>query len=240
MSRYLREYDEDIILRVIVAFLCEGKSHREIQRDILGVPAPARGGGFIAMDILHHYDIHGDKKGVLRHCNIDGELLMSSSKYEEALKKVSEYLKFRETAARKIARREFTVDTGNTEISGRTKLRVNQSVLREYVLDIYGYRCALCNIDKPDLLFCSHIKPWAVDSDNRLNPSNAICLCALHDRLFDRGYFSLDRNYKIIFGRKADSEIRSLFEGKEFRPPYQDPPDPEFLDYHYREYCMKS
>ena len=68
LSRYLNDFDEEVILKVIMSYLYEGKSHRQIQREILGLPAPERGGGFIAMDILHHYEIYGDKKEVV--CDI--------------------------------------------------------------------------------------------------------------------------------------------------------------------------
>lgn len=50
-----KDFDTDVELDVLKAFLVEGKSHREIQRDILGFLAPARGGGFVTMNILQKY-----------------------------------------------------------------------------------------------------------------------------------------------------------------------------------------
>ena len=44
----------------------------------------------------------------------------------------------------------------------------------------------------------SHIKPWAEDKSNRLNPHNGICLNSIHDRAFDRGLITIDKGYKII------------------------------------------
>lgn len=237
MSRYINLYDEDIILRVVIAFLYEGKSHRQIQREVLGLPAPARGGGFIVMDILHHFGIDGSKKGILSHQNINEEISNSSGTYCEVLKKVMEYHQMESEVKRNLEERIFKADITTTEINTITKNRINQSALRNFVLSNYNNRCALCEIDKPDLLVCSHIKPWAIDSENRLNPSNAICLCVLHDKLFDRGYFSLDRYYRIIFGSRADQSIRKLFEGLNFRVPANYPPDFEFLNYHFNEIC---
>jgi len=51
---------------VMRAYLCDGQSHRAIQRDILGVEAPARGGGFLTMEILHKFGIRGQHKWALR------------------------------------------------------------------------------------------------------------------------------------------------------------------------------
>jgi hypothetical protein len=74
MSRYINTFDEDTIIKVLFAYMKHSMSHRDIQREILGLPAPARGGGFIAMDILHYFDIFGDKKCILNKRNLSDEL----------------------------------------------------------------------------------------------------------------------------------------------------------------------
>lgn len=236
MSRYLKNFDEDVILKVLISYLYEGKSHRRIQREILGLPAPARGGGFIAMDILHYYEIYEDKKGILKNKDISELINKSSGPFNEALIKINEYKETEKQARENIKKRTFKVNN-KTQITVLTKNRINQSVLREFVLDVYNNECALCNINKHDLLVCSHIKPWNIDEENRLNPSNAICFCALHDKLFDKGYFSLDKDYKIIFGSKADSQIKRLMEGLTFKVPLHHKPDVKLLEYHYNELC---
>lgn len=58
-------FNEIVRFQVIEAYLYDAKSHRRIQEDILKMPAPARGGGFITMQVLHEYGIGGDKKGYL-------------------------------------------------------------------------------------------------------------------------------------------------------------------------------
>jgi len=237
LSRYLNDFDEEVILKVIMSYLYEGKSHRQIQREILGLPAPERGGGFIAMDILHHYEIYGDKKGLLQDKDIFDVLNDSSGTFYEALRKIIEYKQTEEHVRDNISKNIFRVNSENTEITAKTKNRINQSVLREFVLNLYNNECALCEINKPDLLVCSHIKPWKVDEENRLNPRNAICFCVLHDKLFDKGYFSLDKDYKIIFGPKADSQIKRLLEGLNFKVPLSYKPDISFLEFHYNEIC---
>lgn len=237
MSRNISNFSEEKILKVLIAYLYDGKSHREIQREILNIPAPASGGGFITMGILHHYDIKGDKKGVLSVQDINNEINRNHGNYLKALKVVKAYKDAELRAKEALQTKTFDIDTSNTEIMGITKVRINQSVLRDYVLENYENKCSLCNISKRDLLVCSHIKPWSVDEKNRLNPSNAICFCALHDKLFDRGYFSLNDNYHIIFGKKADLSISMLFDRLNFRRPVKDMPNIEFLKYHFEEIC---
>ena len=43
--------------KVLRAFLVDGNSCRDIERKILGLDAPVRGGGFAAMNIVHKYGI---------------------------------------------------------------------------------------------------------------------------------------------------------------------------------------
>ncbi|KMT22311.1 HNH endonuclease [Clostridium cylindrosporum] len=236
MARYLDRFTEEEVLKVVKAYLVDGLSHRKIQFEILGLPSPARGGGFVTMDILHHFNINGDKKGILAKEDINDLIKNSTGNYLEILKKIKDYFK-EENEAEKVIRGLNTYGTVDTEITVETKQRVGQDKLRNYILDIYEHKCALCDIDKDDLLICSHIIPWRVDEQNRLNPKNAICLCAQHDKLFDKGYFSLDENYKIIFGMKADDIIINLLKDANFREPLQDSPDKELLKIHFRLYC---
>ena len=65
-----------------------------------------------------------------------------------------------------------------------SKVRVNQSFFRTAVLSAYNNQCAITRIANVELLNASHIIPWRVDTTNRLNPRNGICLNALHDRAF--------------------------------------------------------
>ena len=88
------EYDNGLVenlndipqeVKVIYAYLKESFSHRKIQREILNKEAPAHGGGFLAMDILHKYEIEGDKKGILNRVPFNEEFKISQGKYREAL-----------------------------------------------------------------------------------------------------------------------------------------------------------
>lgn len=232
----MNDFTEEEILKVVRAYLVDGLSHRKIQSQILGLPAPVNGGGYIAMDILHYFEIDGNKKGILSRESIDSLIKNSSGNYHSILIKIKSYIE-EENKAKKIIKSLKFDKTFKTEIELATKQRVGQDKLREYILDIYEHKCALCDIDKDDLLICSHIVPWKVDEQNRLNPQNAICLCAQHDKLFDKGYFSLDDNYNIIFGAKCDDKIINILKGAHFREPLENSPDKKLLKIHYNSYC---
>ena len=232
------KFENYIIAKIIKAYLIEGKSHRHIQKEILNLPAPARGGGFVAMEILHHFNIDGDKKGLLSR-NSAHELNSNNDlNFKKALRMLEELNLVEEEAEdyfikdQKINRNE-----NPTESQSMIKVRVYQNKLRKIVLDNYNSTCAICEIDKADLLVCSHIKPWMDDKAERLNPKNAICFCALHDRMFDKGYFSLDSEYRIIYGPKSDEQITKLFTDLKFKTPKISEPGISFLEYHYKEIC---
>ena len=69
------------------------------------------------------------------------------------------------------------------------KVRVNQNFFRKTVLAAYSFKCCITGLDVPELLNASHIIPWSKDEANRMNPRNGLCLNAIHDRAFDRGFF---------------------------------------------------
>ena len=236
MSRYLNYFLEETIIKVLRAYLIDGDSHRSIQKNILGLPAPTRGGGFIVMDILHHFDIKGEQKGVLSNQDnyeTDSEMLSL------AIKKIKEFNKLEEIAKNAIESNsitEFEI-AAITEVDAKTKQRIGQSALRKVVLNNYSNRCALCDIHHNDLLICSNIVPWTIDEANRLNPSNAISLCSLHDSLFDKGYFSLDDNFNILLSAKSDTVISGLLKDCNFAHPDKQNPGTNFLKYHREEIC---
>jgi putative restriction endonuclease len=112
-----------------------------------------------------------------------------------------------------------------TDLKGETKMRavktrVNQNVFRQIVLANYGNKCAITGIDVPDLLLASHIIPWAMNTEERLNPENGICLSALYDKAFDKGLIGINSNYEIILSNRIKTN-----EGKDYYTEYFKPID---------------
>jgi putative restriction endonuclease len=85
-----------------------------------------------------------------------------------------------------------------------TKIRVNQSVFRKVIVNNYFQSCAICGLNIPELLIASHILKWSENKEERLNPTNGICLCGIHDKAFELGYIGINTDYKILISKKLE------------------------------------
>ncbi|MBW8035832.1 MAG: hypothetical protein FVQ79_09430 [Planctomycetes bacterium] len=232
-GREAEDFHIDIQVEVLRAYLERSESHRDIQRKILGLPAPNHGGGFVTMSILHNYDIHENRKGILAKKTINEELSHAKGRYYTGLKLLQEVEAFQDKVKDIVMNPsiDYAVPEGTIESLRNARNRLAQSTLRNIVLADY-VRCALCEVDERELLICSHIIPWAIDKKNRLNPSNAICFCAWHDKLFDRGYFTFDDRMNVQISTNCPNYISNSLSRLTFSYPRTFPPKAEFLAYH--------
>ncbi len=86
-----------------------------------------------------------------------------------------------------------------TESKRITTIRNGQNAIRKQTLRNYSYQCAMCDIDDSEMLVASHIIPWAEDKSYRGLSENVICLCVLHDALFEQGKITITDNFEIQF-----------------------------------------
>lgn len=117
--------------------------------------------------------------------------------------------------------------------------RVRQDFFRKSVLSSYKGTCCMSGLSEARLLIASHIVPWSEDKLNRLNPRNGLCLSAIHDKAFDRGFITLDDDFRVVLSRdfKANNNpfIQQTFspiEGKPITLPERFKPDISFLAKH--------
>lgn len=123
------------------------------------------------------------------------------------------------------------------------KTRVNQNVFRQIVLANYSNKCAITGIDLPDLLVASHIIPWAKKEEERLNPENGICLSALYDRAYDKGYIGITEKYEIILSSGLKKKYKEDYHARYFASlsgskivlPKKYFPKKDFLQFHMDE-----
>lgn len=128
---------------------------------------------------------------------------------------------------------------GDTKLR-EVKVRINQNVFRQIVLSNYSTKCAVSNIDIPDLLVASHIIPWSVNESERLNPENGICLSSLYDKAFDKGLIGITERFEVLISKdlkkNTDKEYyRKYFaelEDKKLLLPIRYLPKKEFLQFH--------
>jgi len=136
---------------------------------------------------------------------------------------------------------EFEYDAlKETEMLRTQKVRIIQRFFREAVLSSYNYQCSVCSLSLPVLLNASHIIPWSKDKSQRANPRNGISMCALHDRAFDRGFITVQEDFKIAVSREIKTPNASKLhrvglleiEGEKINLPDRFGPDPIALAYH--------
>lgn len=130
---------------------------------------------------------------------------------------------------------------------GFVKRRISQNLFRQMVLSNFNNRCAITGLPIQELLVGSHIKPWAVDEHNRLNPHNGLCLNSLHDKAFDTGLITILPSYEIAVSKYINDIKHATvatylkeFNGKSIAQPRKFKPEKEFLDWHYEVRFLKG
>jgi putative restriction endonuclease len=195
---------------------------------------------FASLDpILKDRDIIGATHGSKEDRNIWTEF---SNNWED-LAYESETLLSQLSSKKSELETEHTEDSGDYtgyEREGLARNRIKQSFFRTVVLAAYDHQCAITGIAVPELLIASHIVPWSIDGRNRLNPRNGICLNALHDRAFDKGLITIDKEFRVLVSRQLMSRIQHKgaidfmvkHNRKQIGLPKKFPPDVSFLTYH--------
>lgn len=133
-----------------------------------------------------------------------------------------------------------TEPTGPTEKVVSAKARLGQSFFRQSVLASYNCCCCITGNPVPELLVASHILPWGKYPEQRLNPSNGLCLAQTQDAAFDRGLITLDEDCRLVLSSYLreflpnESLTRDFldYEGKQIAMPDKFPPDDEFMQLH--------
>lgn len=142
-------------------------------------------------------------------------------------------------------------DSEVDEYEGQTRRavieqRVKQAFFRRAILSSYHGRCCITGVSDARLLVASHIIPWSHNKQHRLNPSNGLCLSALHDRAFDCGLITISPELQLILSpelkKSPQSLIKSAFleyDGQHMELPARFAPRPDFLAYH-RDHIYKG
>ena len=128
-----------------------------------------------------------------------------------------------------------------------TEQRIKQNFFRRAVLSSYRGRCCMSGLSEARLLVASHIVPWSKDKANRLNPSNGLCLSAIHDRAFDKGLITLTDDFKIVVSeelrRRKEAfviEVLLPLNGRSIEPPDRFAPQAEFIAWHRNELFLDN
>ena len=138
--------------------------------------------------------------------------------YSNALKWFRSYVESNvfDVVAAKIEEKKISenVNISTTERESIVKARIGQGKFREQLLEKYG-SCIISGIDISKALVASHIKPWAVSTnDERVSVNNGLLLSATYDRLFDSGLITFANEGKLIISRFVSEENRNKLQIK--------------------------
>ena len=130
------------------------------------------------------------------------------------------------------------------DLADEAKAVVRDAAFRKIVVSLYGQRCAFCglriiSLDSQNIVDGAHIKPFSEFRDDRFD--NGLALCKNHHWAFDRGWFGINEDYRIIiphdrFTEESPQDTRPMkdFDGEPINLPTQATHYPrlESLDWH--------
>lgn len=116
--------------------------------------------------------------------------------------------------------------------------RIGQGVFRKDLVKAWG-RCSFSGCDMVDILVASHIKPWRVSDDKeRIDPFNGLLLLPNFDKLFDKGYITVEQSGKVKLSKYIQGEnIEKLNLANLISIPIQERHKP-YLEFHNKVIYM--
>lgn len=152
-----------------------------------------------------------------------------------------------EVLTAKLRARQLGTDDAQTWRIAEQQIRLGQHRFAREVLSNYRHQCAFCefaprSLPRKRLLIASHIKPWAAcDDSERLDASNGVATCPMHDTAFDAGLITVNgglrvhRASRLQQSRHTDPGVEHNF-GRvlrsSLRPPSRSAPDTAYLRWH--------
>ena len=108
------------------------------------------------------------------------------------------------------------VDEHEKYIESNSRIRNNklQSQFRKGLLEEFETKCALCPIDRENLLFAAHIVPFYMSDriDDAFSTNNGILLCPIHDALFESGrYITIEPDGRVLISGEINQQSYSKY-----------------------------
>ena len=118
------------------------------------------------------------------------------------------------------------------------KVRLGQGAFRVLVTDAYTRRCSITGEKTLPVLEAAHIKPYSKSGPHFI--SNGLLLRSDLHKLFDAGYITITKNYKVEVSKRIREEFQNgkeyyQYHGKELaylpsRP--LDRPNEKYIEWH--------
>jgi predicted restriction endonuclease len=100
----------------------------------------------------------------------------------------------------------------------------------------------------PEVLVASHIIAWRDNPALRVDPRNGLCLCAIHDKAFDRGLMTISADrHEVILGKELRKRINETsierifgaYQSLQITLPERHHPKSEYLEWHRTHYFLE-
>lgn len=129
--------------------------------------------------------------------------------YSNSLKQYRNFLAVHDALFLDTVYEKFIEDTtkiSDTERQAVVSARIGQGLFREKLIKKYDGRCIVTGVDDKRILLASHIRPWAVSTnEQRLSPENGLLLSPLYDKLFDVGLLTFSDEGQIICSKELEN-----------------------------------
>lgn len=139
---------------------------------------------------------------------------------------------------------EDTEETLETTVRREVEMRKHQDLFRRKLEAVWGNQCAVTDVRCRECLVASHIKPWAVCTDEeKLDPYNGFLLNVALDALFDAFLITFDEKGRIRISRAVDEgTLRALGIGPDMRlrSPFDFEKSRQYLQYHWAEFEKRN
>ena len=134
--------------------------------------------------------------------------------YSNSLKQYRNFLAVNDALLLDTSYEKFVDDSTKiteTERKAVISARVGQGLFREQLIKKYDGRCIVTGVDDKRILLASHIRPWAVSTnEQRLSPENGLLLSPLYDKLFDVGLITFSDEGQIICSKELEKRSIDL------------------------------
>jgi hypothetical protein len=96
------------------------------------------------------------------------------------------------------------IQVSTDEVIRQLSTRVGQSDFSTEVRENYDHNCCFpdCKIEEDKFLVGAHIARWADAPELRGKVSNGLCLCLMHDKAFEAGFFTISEDYTVVVNRE--------------------------------------
>lgn len=99
------------------------------------------------------------------------------------------------------------------ELKDQERAFIRNAAFRKFIVLFYDQTCAFCHTrvvgsNGQNIVDGAHIKPFSKFRDDQF--INGLALCKNHHWAFDRGWFSIDNDYKIIIPSERFEEVPAV------------------------------